>query len=146
MALRTSIVGRALVCAAVACMAGRAQIVINEAICDPVAGNPGFNNPMLELWNQGQYPVDLTGWRMGIWAGDTGTLQTWVVPSAATNGGGERIVFGHCCFVIAQALAPSSAVFSEPTLPASVRGLRLGMGWPWTPTANLGVWFKVSTR
>lgn len=110
-----------------------AQILINEVHGFGTSANPALPGDYLELWNQGSSPVDLTGWTIGTWVGDTGAVTTRVIPCTPA---GNHIIPGNCFWILQE-----SGTLGDP-LTGSLAGLNGMRGLPttWSSSSNIGAY------
>jgi hypothetical protein len=110
-----------------------AQLLINEVHGFGGGASPVLPGDYIEIWNQSSSNIDLAGYSLDIWAGDTGAAQIRVIPSVcgATN---TSIVPANGFWIFQEA-----GVLGDP-LTGSLAGLigMRGMPTNWSSTSNFG--------
>ncbi len=106
-------------------------ILINEVHGFGSGSSPALPGDYLELWNQGATDYDLSGHTIGIWAADTGTVTSVVVPCTPTR---RHIIPANGFWVMQESGTLGDAMTG--TL-AGVHGMR-GLPGSWSSTSSMG--------
>jgi hypothetical protein len=115
-----------------ASLTAQGPILINEVHGFGGGASPVLSGDYVEFWNTSTTPINLAGWTLGIWIGNTGPVTTYVLPSA--------YISGRCFFVVQEGGTPG-APLSDASF-AGVPGVRSGLTFPWQSNSSIGAYLK----
>ncbi|HYC78862.1 MAG TPA: lamin tail domain-containing protein [Planctomycetota bacterium] len=121
--------GAACLLLLVAEAAAQGPVLINEIHGFGSGATPPLQGDYLELRNVASTPVDLSGWTLGMFNGDTGALVLRAFPPRA-------VIEGHC-FLVLQEGGSFGDALADPQLPAGTRGMKMGSAI-WASNSSMG--------
>ncbi len=116
-----------------AALSAQGPVIINEVHGFGGGTAPPLTGDYIELWNQSATPLNIGGWTVGIWAGNTGVVTNYVIPAGT-------FIHGNC-FHVLQEFGVAGAALSDAPL-AGVAGNRTGIGFPWSSNSAIGAFLK----
>lgn len=112
----------------------RAQVVINEVHGYGPGATPGLAGDYVELRNMSATPINLAGWTLALWSGDTGTVTTKIIPAGPAN----TWILGNDFYIVEEGGTLGDAL-TDSQIATCVQGMRMGTS-PWSSSSSMGAY------